>query len=879
MHKHEKMKKIVVILTGLLIVLPIIAQKKPQYAPLNPEYLRYLEAKKNGTLKSETADGNKLGYIPSPMYLHFKEQHEGSMLKSTTELPAKYDLRTLGLVTPVKNQNGPRGGNCWAFATLGSIESRWLVIGDEEYDLSEQNMVACSGFESGFGEGGNLLMSMAYLTRHSGPILESQNPYNPSVPTCLSNLNPVALVPEAHWVYGDRNLYKQAIMDYGGLFTSVHWDDLSFNETFNTFYYKGNEDVNHAWVVVGWDDLKLVPGASQVGAWIIKNSWAETWAEDGYAYCSYADSKHMDNAVYLPEKWENNEVDTLYMYDLLGPISSTGYSDDVAYGIAKYIAPEEQLVTKVGTFVNSEGSILDIEIYDDFDGNVTSNLLNSKSNIYIEFPGYYTFDLPTIVNGDFYIKIKYYTPGFTFPIGIERFEAEYANPVIDTAVNWISPDGKSWNSCDPDSTNEGVNLTIRAYAVNLISPLALFESSKENVCLESSVTFTFLENDSVTSYDWNFGESASPATANGKGPHQVTYSSLGRKTISLSVNGPNGSDTKVRNDYINVVPGINVIIPESKDKIPVGMPYEITAFGADTYVWTPATYLDKTTGQTVVSTPAVPGDYTYIVTGYQGSCSATDTFTLSAKIRPPNDNVCDAIEIFPGGWLGKYTNGEFYNNRNATKEPNEPAPLEGDCNTPLRWCEEGGVQNSVWFWFTATPRGVVSFNTEGFDEQIAIYRADTCADILDGKGTLIAANDDYYPEEKFFAAALEAVTVEPGQKYFVQIDGSAGGKEGFFSMIFWDYPMGVDVIKESSVLDIYPNPGNGIYHFKTDISSSQPVILEVFNLSGQLLLDRNYGIQTGMFESSFDLKGQSPGIYQVRFIAGEKVIHKKIILQ
>ncbi len=75
------------------------------------------------------------------------------------------------------------------------------------------------------------------------------------------------------------------------------------------------------------------------------------------------------------------------MYDYLGPISSTGYGDNIAYGIAKYVAPEEQLITKVGTFINSEGTMLDIEIWDDFDGKVLSNLLNSKYNIYDEFPG------------------------------------------------------------------------------------------------------------------------------------------------------------------------------------------------------------------------------------------------------------------------------------------------------------------------------------------------------------------------------------------------------------------------------------------------------------------------------------------------------------
>jgi len=840
-----------------------------------------MEAKKNGTLKTEIQDGNKFGYIPSPMYLHFQDLHEGSILKSTMELPASYDLRTLGLVTSVKSQNAVRGGNCWAFASLASIESRWLVIGEDAFDLSEQNMVACSGFNKGFGEGGNIFMSLAYLSRFSGPILEIQNPYNPTKPQCYSNFKPAALVPETRWIYGERDLLKQAIIDYGALFSTVYYDDAYYDITRKTYVYTGNEDVNHAWAVVGWNDVKLVQG--HVGAWIIKNSWAETWGENGYAYVSYDDTRNMEYAVYFPERWEDNVIDTLYLYDYLGPVSSSGYDDKVAYGIAKYVAPEEQLITKVGTFINSEGTVLDIDIWDDFDGKTTSNLINSKHNIYVDFPGFHTFDLPTVVNGDFYIEMKYYTPGYTFPVPVETYEADYANPVIDTAVNWISSDGKTWDSCDPDSTDNGQNLTIRAYAVNLTSPLALFESDKENVCLGSTVTFKFLDNDSVTTYSWDFGKDASPAAIFGKGPHEVTYSSTGRKTIGLTVSGPRGSDTKIRYDYINVVPEIKVVIPESQDKTPVGIPFEITAFGADTYEWSPATYLNTTTGQTVIATPDVPGDYTYIVTGYQGTCSDTARFTLSAKIRPINDNVCDALEIKPGGWIGEYSPGEFFNNKNATKETNEPAPAEGDCNEPMHWCVEGGVQNSVWFWFTASDRGVVSFDTRGFDEQIAIYRADSCTDILEDNYILIAANDDYYGESypigQRFAAALESVTVDPGKKYFVQIDGSAGGKEGCFSLTFWDYPMGVDIDKDSPLLGIFPNPGTGTFNFRFENPALQTIRLEVLNIEGQVVLTQNYEAAPGILESSFDLTGNTPGIYLAKIISGDKVVYDKVILQ
>lgn len=874
------MRKIATILTGLLIFLPLTAQRKPQYAPLNPEYLRYIEANENGTLKNETSDGYKLEYIPSPLYLHFRERNNYAVLKSTPPLPVTYNLRDLGLVTPVKDQGGGSyGGNCVAFATMGSIESRWLMTGNGEYDLSEQNIAACYGYLWGYGKGANHQMAAAYLSRLSGPVLESQDPYNLKDHPCKSNLEPVALVPESRWLPRDNDLIKQAIIDYGGIFCSVYITDRGFNELYNTYLYTGTAASNHAWLVVGWDNNKLVPDANKVGAWIIKNSWGSEWMDSGYVYCSYADSRIMSDVAYYPERWDNKKVDTIYLYDYLGAISSSGYGEYIAYGLAKYTAPEEQLITKIGTFINSEGTILDIEIWDDFDGEILSGLLNSKYNVYKEFPGFYTFDLPTYVNDDFYIKIKYYTPGFEYPIPIEQFINEYADPVIDTSVNWISPDGINWNSCNPDSTDDGENLTIRAYAVNLNSPMALFESNKEKVCLESSVLFTFLENDTVTSYNWNFGKDASPATADTRGPHNVIYSSEGHKTISLSVEGPNGTDTLVRYDYINVIDNIEVFIPESSAKIPVGMPFKITAFGADNYLWQPDTYLDKNWGQTVTATPVLPGEYKYVVTGYQGSCFDSATFTLSAKVRPMNDNICDALEIYPGGWIGTYPGGEFLNNINATKEPNEPAPPEGKCTDPMHWCDEGGVQNSVWFWFTATSHGIVSFDTEGFDQQIAIYRADTCADILDKNYTLVAANDDYYPKEKLYACALESVTVMPGKKYFVQIDGSAGGTEGYFSMIFWDYYLGVDENKESSGLEIYPNPGTGIFNFRIDNPSSQSTILEVFSPNGQAVLKQNYEIRSGMFESSFDLTGNPPGIYMVRFISGGKVIHEKVILQ
>ena len=59
--------------------------------------------------------------------------------------------------------------------------------------------------------------------------------------------------------------------------------DLAFHQyTDGVFNLSQNETVNHAIVLVGWDDRL---GAS--GAWILRNSWGDGWGMDGYMYIEY----------------------------------------------------------------------------------------------------------------------------------------------------------------------------------------------------------------------------------------------------------------------------------------------------------------------------------------------------------------------------------------------------------------------------------------------------------------------------------------------------------------------------------------------------------------------------------------------------------------
>jgi PKD repeat protein len=68
-------------------------------------------------------------------------------------------------------------------------------------------------------------------------------------------------------------------------------------------------------------------------------------------------------------------------------------------------------------------------------------------------------------------------------------------------------------------------------------PKSKFAHQANNYCLAYPVTFSDQSSGTITTYSWNFGAGANPATATGPGPHTVIYTIAGNKTVTLSVSG------------------------------------------------------------------------------------------------------------------------------------------------------------------------------------------------------------------------------------------------------------------------------------------------------------------------------------------------------
>ncbi len=859
------MKKHVTFLTIIIFSVKIAnCQISKQLMPVNPDIIKYYEQKKK-TKKSAKLQTETTGYIPP--YVQLPEYYETP--KSTQSyivgIPEKFDLRDNQLVTTVKNQgSGNFGGNCWAFSSLGSIESCWknVLSTMDATDLSEHHMATCHGYSWKFGEGGNEYFPMAYLTKLKGPVKESQVPYNPddtSTHHCNSSYPPVAYFPETRWIYNNPALTKKMIMQYGAVSTNIHWDPTYYDASIYTFYSNDRNGPNHAVALIGWDDnIKTKHGT---GAWIAKNSWSNSWAKDGFFYIAYGDWHILKPASFYPSLIPISTFDTLMTKTDIGVVSFFGYTNDYAYALLKFNALSAKNIRKIGTFLPRTGSILTIDVYDSQNDTVGNSLIHFESEPAI-CPGFYTYNVPVAVDGEFYVKLRYYTPGLTRPIPVE-IKAEilgemYADPVIQpSGSQWVSEDGNEWKALGSDIKDWEANIVAHVYATSSELPVAYFKANKKQVCAGSTITFTNQSIGNITTYEWNFGDDVTPSTATGPGPHTITVpvsAANGIHYAQLKVTGPEGTDTYT---YTYTVENRLTVLIGAPDYIKVRDTAKLTAItDAEEYRWFPAEGLSDTISKEVYFNSRETGLHKITLTARQGNCTGTYTINLSVKQPPINDDACNAI------LLNKGENGPF-TNRGATVEPNEPHPADTSCYDELSWCNEGGLQNSVWFKVIGPATGKMSIDTRGMDTQIAVYKSDTCTNIK--QSDLVAANDDYYVTEPY-AAAIYEMDVIPGKTYWIQIDGSAGGDEGEFYITINDGPLGesqsfpvsIGEINHEPSISIFPNPNNGRFRINNLKTTNNHIY--IYTPEGKLIEHHTTNDNVWEYNHAY-LK---PGIYIIK---------------
>lgn len=194
---------------------------------------------------------------------------------------------------------------------------------------------------------------------------------------------------------------------------------------------------------------------------------------------------------------------------------------------------------------------------------------------------------------------------------------------------------------DPQSANPPDETYFKDISLEFTPVTSQFEGTPTEICQGETVTFTDMSS-GATSWEWEFGEGASPATASTQGPHTVTYNSNGPKSVSLTVNGV---VTETKANYIVVYP-----VPTA------GFTYETngltatftnTSANATSYLW------DFGDGNTSTEnnpeyTYSEPGTYTVTLTAEYIACTDETSQDITVNVVG-TDEISDlpGIEVFP----------------------------------------------------------------------------------------------------------------------------------------------------------------------------------------------------------------------------------------
>lgn len=381
------------------------------------------------------------------------------------DIPSSYRVIDRSDITRVKNQM--RYGTCWTFGTLGSGEQTYInnatplngqpdlaeiqlawftnmdegasrygdTQGDKSYiDFGEDNLTDKEKAYFVYSVGGWKEAAIWTLARGIGAADEKVTPsldYEQNYGTeekAASIDRQYAYLSEAYLknayevnLDSNPNLAKQMIIQYGALATGYtnDWDSFSTDE--RSYYYDGvAEDPDnvggHIVTVVGWDDNYAIDNFKEgerpphPGAWLIKNSWGSSFADNGYFWMSY-DNKEIQD-TYAVDMEKTDPAVRNYQYDGTSGI----YTKDIPYNgtICNVFtasgtdeAGKTEVLEQVSFGVASPNLDYEIRVYKNptDENDPSSGTLMNENPIkgHLVNSGYHTIDLPqriTLQTGD-----------------------------------------------------------------------------------------------------------------------------------------------------------------------------------------------------------------------------------------------------------------------------------------------------------------------------------------------------------------------------------------------------------------------------------------------------------------------------------------------
>lgn len=353
----------------------------------------------------------------------------GALNSTDTDLPTKYSLKDLGLVTNAKNQGDAQ--SCWAFTALGAMESNRLVNGENASDFSEAHLVwfAQNSLSADIGDGitranaygigGNWMLATAALSRWSGTVNEADYPFYPYEFSKMGNYSESeryntsggAILNSAEQLTSLPDI-KSWIMKNGAVEANIYFDYSFFNMNNNSYCCNDSSlGVNHAILIVGWDDyysksnFNSSSKPAYPGAFLCKNSWGEDWGDNGYFWVSYFDATLCGLMGYTcidADTYDNNYTYNGFAYGAAYKNTSVNGSQ-----IANvFTSKGYETLSAISTYTMQSDTYAEVFIYKNLPANYSKpnqgTLVYSSNECLLRNAGYHTIsiDEPVALNPD-----------------------------------------------------------------------------------------------------------------------------------------------------------------------------------------------------------------------------------------------------------------------------------------------------------------------------------------------------------------------------------------------------------------------------------------------------------------------------------------------